>query len=152
MPDARADKPGGDFEDRIRWLQATYASQRADIEEKTAEEEKQLAHQEDVKVDDDAKSMEKELLRKEELRNNELEQRIKNQQKFFKFALVVIGVPVLVASVGFGVLVCRDKAGDVAYAAFFASVVAEVIGLSYILGNYFFPNQKNDSDHRPDGE
>lgn len=152
MPDGRPDKPRNDFEDRIRWLQETYARQQPDLEEKAAEEEKQLARRGDVKVDADAKSMEKELLRKEELRNNELEQRIENQQKFFMFALGVIGVPVLVASLGFGVLVFRDKVGDVAYAAFFASVVAEVIGLSYILGNYFFPNQKNDREHDSDKE
>lgn len=150
MPDGKDKRQANDLEERLRWLRATYASELANNGSKETEEEKSLPRKKDVKVDAEARTRENELIRKEKLHNNELEQRIKNQQKFFRFALIIIGFPVVIASLGFGVLVFRGGAGDVVYAAFFASVVAEVIGLSYILGNYFFPKQKNDREHDPD--
>lgn len=110
-----------------------------------------LRQQDDVRVDEQAKGLEAQLIRQKELRNNELEQRIKNQERFFKFALTIIGAPVAAAAIGFIFLIFNERAGDVTYAAFFASVVAEVIGLSYILGNYFFPHQKN-SDKDTSGD
>ncbi|PMC64561.1 hypothetical protein CJ203_04375 [Corynebacterium tuscaniense] len=122
------------IDDHIAWLRKTYGIGITGDETETAETEKQLAHQEDVEVDAKTKSMEKELLRKEKLRNDELENRIAHQEKFFNFSLAIIGIPVLAASIGFIILLFKKSVGDVAYAAFFASVVAEVIGLSYILG------------------
>ena len=100
----------------------------------------------DVKVNENTKGLEEQLLLLKRLQNKELDQRIKHQLKFFKFALWMIGIPVVCASLGFIILVCKKEVGDVAYAAFFASVVAEVIGLSYILGNYFFPHPKKQGD------
>lgn len=102
--------------------------------------------QDDVDVDENASKMEAEILREKQLANDETDQRLIHQKRFFYFALVVIGFPVLVGSLGFGLLAWRGDAGDATYAAFFASVVAYVIGLSYILGNYFFPNMKNNGN------
>lgn len=140
------------IDDHIAWLRETYGIGITGDETETAETEQQLAHREDVEVDAETKSMEGELLRKEKIRNDELENRVAHQKQFFIFALVIIGIPVVVASIGFLILVCKKDPGDVTYAAFFASVVAEVIGLSYILGNYFFPNQKNRDGRDPDKE
>lgn len=138
------------IDDHIAWLRETYGIGITGDETETAETEQQLAHREDVEVDAKTKSMEKELLRKEKLRNDELENRIAHQEKFFNFSLAIIGLPVLAASIGFIILLFKSRVGDVAYAAFFASVVAEVIGLSYILGNYFFPRQSKIEEPRQD--
>ena len=104
----------------------------------------------DVEVNENTKGLEEQLLLQKKLQNKELDQRIKHQLKFFKFALWMIGIPVVFASLGFFILVWREEVGDVAYAAFFASVVAEVIGLSYILGNYFFPHPKKNKGDQED--
>lgn len=136
----------------IDWLRETYGIGVARDGETTEDVERRLPQKKDVEVDSETKSMEGELLRKEKIRNDELENRVDHQKKFFIFSLVIIGIPVLAASIGFLILACKKDAGDTTYAAFFASVVAEVIGLSYILGNYFFPNQKNGNGRDPDEE
>lgn len=151
MSDDRSKDPVDDvLAEQLRWLRENYRRHDTNIEQEAREEEL-LERQEDVRVDAEAKTMESQLLRKERLSNDELEKRIENQEKFLAFSLKIIGIPVVAASIGFLILVCK-KAGDATYAAFFASVVAEVIGLSYILGNYFFPNQKSDREHNPDKE
>lgn len=133
-----------DLSKGAEWLRIRYGNQFG-YEDNSAAEPNSLRRLEDVKVEQEAKDLEEALLQQKNLQNKELNQRIENQQKFFRFALVIIGLPVALAALGFLVLVCRGTAGDVTYAAFFASVVAEVIGLSYILGNYFFPNQKEEA-------
>lgn len=62
------------------------------------------------------------------------------QQKFFKFAAAIIGAPVVTASAGFTWMVVAGDMTETIAAAFFASVVAEVIGLSFVLGKYLFPD------------
>lgn len=61
------------------------------------------------------------------------------QKVFFVFALILIGVPVIVSAVGFSWLFINDRMTDTIAAAFFASVVGQVIGLSAILGKHLFP-------------
>lgn len=150
MSDDRPIDPVDDaLTEQLRWLRENYRAQDTNVEPETREEE-QLEQRADVRVDAETKTMESQLLRKERLSNDELEKRIENQEKFLAFSLKIIGIPVVAASVGFLILVCKKDAGDATYAAFFASVVAEVIGLSYILGNYFFPNQKSDRENDSD--
>lgn len=149
MPDGNQEHQSPDELTRgAQWLRDKYGIQFG--QSSGSPEPTSLRRQQDVEVDQETKGLEQELLRQKRLQNKELEQRIDNQQKFFLFALGIIGLPVLAAAVGFIVLICKGTAGDVTYAAFFASVVAEVIGLSYILGNYFFPNQKNGTESDPE--
>lgn len=103
----------------------------------------------DVPRQNHAMKLEEQVIREKTLANDETQQRIKHQRWFFYFALGIIGVPVVIASIGFICLVHKSGASDVAYAAFFASVVAEVIGLSFILGNYFFPNRYQEKQVDP---
>lgn len=62
------------------------------------------------------------------------------QQLFFWFTIVLVSVPVVVSATGFIWLTVTDRMTDTIAAAFFASVVGEVIGLSVIIGKYLFPN------------
>lgn len=103
-----------------------------------------------------SKEIDREKRRAEKLKNDEAEKRVEeidqriNQRKGFHwFAMIVIAVPVIVSSLAFIFLVWQGRVTDTIAAAFFASVVAEVIGLSYIMGNYFYPRrgiEKNEQE------
>lgn len=100
----------------------------------------------DNDVGRDAMSEEKYL---EEMRDAEVRQKKLNramQRTFFAFALLLVGVPVLVAAMGFVWMVVQDRMTDAIAAAFFASVVGEVIGLSMILGKHLFPENGLNGD------
>lgn len=70
----------------------------------------------------------------------------KQRRHFFVFVMAATGIPVTTASWVMYKLVDSGLAHDSVVIAFFASVVAEVIGLSVILANYLFP--KNGSLNR----
>ena len=61
------------------------------------------------------------------------------REKFFKFVLLITGIPVLVAAGALVRVVWDGDVGDSVLIGFFASVVVEVIGLSIIVANYLFP-------------
>lgn len=94
---------------------------------------------EDQDVEDDALTEKKFLAQS---RREEIEQRKFNrkmQGRFFVFAVLLVSVPVVISAIGFTWLIVTDRMTDTIAAAFFASVVGEVIGLSMILGKYLFP-------------
>ncbi|WP_431814267.1 hypothetical protein [Kocuria sp. cx-455] len=131
------------WSNRLEWLESVSAPilPEAEQEEQLIDSEEQIDA--DVPVDPNAQNAEKEILRSKQLKNDETAQRLRYQRLFFGFSAIVIAVPVAAGSFGFVWLVVRSSATDFTYSAFFASVVAEVVGLSYILGNYFFPNRNS---------
>lgn len=143
-----------DYEQYIRLLkELSYDSSETSLPEDSPGLEKLSTARDDESNDvprqHHAMKLEEQVIREKTLANDETQQRIKHQRRFFYFALGIIGFPVVIASIGFIYLVHKSGASDVAYAAFFASVVAEVIGLSFILGNYFFPNRYQEKQVDP---
>ncbi|CAB0830422.1 hypothetical protein FRC0316_00127 [Corynebacterium diphtheriae] len=88
---------------------------------------------------DAAKRMKEALVEREKLRNQQFEEANKQRKHFFIFVMAIVAVPTVAASLGFFILVLQAKVTDAIAVAFFASVVAEVIGLALVLANYLFP-------------
>lgn len=63
----------------------------------------------------------------------------KRRNSFFRFVLSTTGIPMLVASGALITYICAGGRSDSVLIGYFASVVAQSIGLSALVANYLFP-------------
>lgn len=97
----------------------------------------------DPNVTEAARELEDEVTRRQKLENDQLEQANGQRAVFLRFTITAAAVPIIASSLCFIWLVITADSKDMTIIApaFFASVVAEVIGMSIILAKYLFPAQ-----------
>lgn len=103
----------------------------------------------DVQISSDAENREKQITRLREARVRLEEDDNRRRNRFFHFALFIVGIPVAVASVSMLKLTIFDTPDANVVIAFFASVVVEVIGISAIIARYLFPSGGNGASELP---
>lgn len=137
-------------EDDLEWIEIAasgppgFTPERQAISQSSAEDLKT-----DVQISSDAEHREEQITRLREARVLREEDDNKRRNLFFQFALIIVGIPVAVASISmFKLAIFGDPDTNVVI-AFFASVVVEVIGISAIIARYLFPSGGNDANELP---
>lgn len=103
----------------------------------------------DVPRSIDADNREKQITRLREARVLREEADNSRRTKFFWFAIVIAGLPVLVATITMLTLLFTGEATPAVSIAFFASVVVEVIGIATIIARYLFPSGGSEAGELP---
>lgn len=93
----------------------------------------------DVKVEPAAEKRERQLGDARDVKLERMRADNKRRTTLFRFAIAASGIPVVVSSVVIGWLVFRGRETELMIAAYFGSVVLQVVGLAVIIAKNLFP-------------
>lgn len=125
-------------DDEIEWLQSTFTPPpAADVPNPGRQVAENAAA--DVDVEPLAEKRERQLADARDVKLERMRADNKRRTTLFWFAIAATATPVIISSLVVGSLVLRGRETEVMIAAYFGSVVVQVVGLAVIIAKNLFP-------------